>query len=97
MGAAASRHADRIIVTSDNPRGEDARAIIDEIIAGIGVPFERIEERREAIRSAVDGANANDIVLLAGKGHETYQEIAGRKLPFSDVSEAEAALSGWTP
>lgn len=95
MGATASRHADHIIVTSDNPRGEDPLAIIDEIAAGIMVAYETIADRREAIGAAVGAARAGDVVLLAGKGHETHQEIGGRKLPFSDAREAQAALSRW--
>ena len=95
MGATASRHADRIIVTSDNPRGEDPLAIIADIAAGITIAYEAIADRREAIAAAVGAARAGDVVLLAGKGHETHQEIGGRKLPFSDASEAQAALSRW--
>jgi UDP-N-acetylmuramoyl-L-alanyl-D-glutamate--2,6-diaminopimelate ligase len=95
MGATASRHADRIIVTSDNPRGENPVAIIDEIAAGITVAYEAIADRRQAIGAAVSAARAGDVVLLAGKGHETHQEIGGRRLPFSDAREAHAALSRW--
>lgn len=95
MGAVASRHADAIVVTSDNPRGEDPAKIIAEIASAIPVPHEAIEDRREAIARAVAAANANDVILVAGKGHETWQEIAGRKIPFSDVLEAERALKGW--
>ena len=97
MGAVASRHADRLIVTSDNPRGEDPNAIISEIAAGITVAYEAIADRREAIAAAVAPARAGDVVLLAGKGHETCQEIEGRKLPFSDLLEAQTALGRWEP
>jgi UDP-N-acetylmuramyl tripeptide synthase len=97
MGAVASRHADAIVVTSDNPRGEDPAAIIAEVVAGIPGPHEAIEDRRAAIAHAIATAGANDVVLLAGKGHETYQEVAGRRLPFSDAGEAELALGRWTP
>lgn len=96
MGAVASRHADRVMVTSDNPRGEDPAAIIAEIVAAIPGKYEVIEDRRAAIGHAIATAAAEDVVLLAGKGHETYQEIAGRRLPFSDVHEAERALERWT-
>jgi UDP-N-acetylmuramoyl-L-alanyl-D-glutamate--2,6-diaminopimelate ligase len=96
MGAVASRHADSILVTSDNPRGEDPSAIIAEITAAIPVPYEAIEDRRAAIGLAIASAGVEDVVLIAGKGHETYQESAGRKLPFSDVIEAEQALAGWS-
>jgi UDP-N-acetylmuramoyl-L-alanyl-D-glutamate--2,6-diaminopimelate ligase len=95
MGAVASRHADAILVTSDNPRGEDPAAIIAEITAAIPAPHEAIEDRRAAIERAIAWAGAVDIVLIAGKGHETYQEIAGRRLPFSDALEAKQALSRW--
>jgi UDP-N-acetylmuramoyl-L-alanyl-D-glutamate--2,6-diaminopimelate ligase len=96
MGAVASRHADAILVTSDNPRGEDPAAIIAEITAAVPVPHEAIEDRRLAIDRAIASADANDVVLIAGKGHETYQEIAGRRLPFSDALEAKQALSRWS-
>ena len=96
MGTVASRHADSIIVTSDNPRGEDPAAIIAEIAAALPETHEAIEDRRAAIARAVASANAADVVLVAGKGHETYQEIAGKKLPFSDVFEAQHALAGWS-
>jgi len=95
MGAVAARHADAIIVTSDNPRDEDPAAIIAEIAAAIPVPYETVEDRRAAIARAIEMAGAHDVVLVAGKGHETYQEIAGRRLPFSDAFEVERALEGW--
>jgi UDP-N-acetylmuramoyl-L-alanyl-D-glutamate--2,6-diaminopimelate ligase len=95
MGAVASRHADAITVTSDNPRGEDPAAIIAEVTAAIPVGHEAIEDRRTAIARAIASAIADDVVLVAGKGHETYQEIAGRRLPFSDALEAEEALARW--
>ncbi|HEX4798046.1 MAG TPA: UDP-N-acetylmuramoyl-L-alanyl-D-glutamate--2,6-diaminopimelate ligase [Burkholderiales bacterium] len=96
MGAVASRHADAILVTSDNPRGEDPAAIIAEITAAIPVPHEAIEDRRAAIGRAVASAGAADVVLIAGKGHETNQEIAGLRLPFSDALEAKQVLSRWS-
>jgi UDP-N-acetylmuramoyl-L-alanyl-D-glutamate--2,6-diaminopimelate ligase len=96
MGAVASRHADAIVVTSDNPRSEDPAAIIAEIEAGVTVRHESIADRRDAIARAIAKAGASDVVLLAGKGHEPYQEIAGRRLPFSDTLEAERALAGWS-
>jgi UDP-N-acetylmuramoyl-L-alanyl-D-glutamate--2,6-diaminopimelate ligase len=96
MGAVASRHADSIVVTSDNPRGEDPTAIIAEVIAAISTPHEAIEDRRTAIALAIASAGADDVVLLAGKGHEIYQEVAGRRMPFSDAIEAEQALAGWS-
>ncbi len=96
MGAGAARLADHVIVTSDNPRGEDPHAIIEQVLAGIpGRAAEAIEERQVAIFAAVHQARAGDVVLLAGKGHETYQEIAGARHPFSDRDVAGAALAQW--
>jgi len=95
MGDAAARLADHVIVTSDNPRGETPGAIIDQILAGISGDAESIEDRQVAIFSAVHQARPGDVVLLAGKGHETYQEIAGVRHPFSDGEVARAALAEW--
>ena len=94
MAAIAEAHADRVIVTDDNPRGEDGDAIVADILAGFGNPARHavLRERRVAIRSAVLDARAGDVVLVAGKGHEPYQEIAGVKHAFDDVAEARAAL-----
>ena len=92
MGEVAKRLADRVILTSDNPRSEVPAAIVAEI--AIGVPdAEIIEDRGAAIRRAILGAAVADVILLAGKGHEPYQEIAGVKRPFSDIDEAAAALA----
>ena len=93
MGAVASRLADVSIVTSDNPRGEAPLAIIEEIVAGMQPNRRVIEDRAAAINRAIGEARENDIVLIAGKGHETYQEIDGVKLPFNDVEVARAALN----
>ncbi|MGH8707911.1 MAG: glutamate ligase domain-containing protein, partial [Burkholderiales bacterium] len=90
--AIVSRLADRIVLTSDNPRGEDPLAILRDIQAGIGVAHELEPDRARAIEAAVGGAAAADVVLVAGKGHETTQEIAGRRLPFSDLEHVRAAL-----
>ena len=95
MGAAAARGADRIVVTSDNPRGEDPTRIVEQIVAGAvgaGIRPERTEDRAHAISAAVAQADARDVILIAGKGHEQYQEVAGRRLPFSDMESARAAL-----
>jgi UDP-N-acetylmuramyl tripeptide synthase len=93
MGEVAARLADRVIVTSDNPRGEDPRAIIDQVLAGTArARAEAIADRQVAIFEAVHQAGPGDIVLLAGKGHETYQEIAGVRHPFRDAEVALAAL-----
>jgi UDP-N-acetylmuramoyl-L-alanyl-D-glutamate--2,6-diaminopimelate ligase len=92
MGEAATRLADRVFVTSDNPRGEDPRAIIDQIIARAH-PNYRVEvDRASAIYLALREARTEDVVLIAGKGHETYQEIAGRLVPFSDAEVAASVL-----
>jgi UDP-N-acetylmuramoyl-L-alanyl-D-glutamate--2,6-diaminopimelate ligase len=96
MGEAAARLADHVIITSDNPRSESPRAIIDEIKSGIlDGEHEAIEERQVAIFSAIHQARRGDVVLIAGKGHETYQEIAGERHPFSDREVARAALAEW--
>jgi len=93
MGAIAERLADHAIVTSDNPRTEDPETILDEIEAGMHlVNHERIEDRREAIARALSMADDKDVVLLAGKGHETYQIRGTEKLPFDEkVIVAELA------
>ncbi|MFM7188423.1 MAG: UDP-N-acetylmuramoyl-L-alanyl-D-glutamate--2,6-diaminopimelate ligase [Armatimonadota bacterium] len=95
MGAVAGRYSDVVIVTSDNPRSEDSVAIIDEIVSGIPdtVPLKRIPDRREAISAALQIANANDVVIIAGKGHETYQIIGDSILPFDDRCVAAEELS----
>jgi UDP-N-acetylmuramoyl-L-alanyl-D-glutamate--2,6-diaminopimelate ligase len=93
MGEVATRLADRAIVTSDNPRSEAPRAIIDAVIAGAHPGYHVEEDRATAIARAVHEAAADDIVLIAGKGHETYQEIAGERLPFSDAEVARGALA----
>ena len=93
MGRAAAGHADRVIVTSDNPRSEDPEAIVDEVMAGAGPDAERIVDRRAAIARAVETAAPGDVVVIAGKGHEQGQEFAGgRKEPFDDRDEARKAL-----
>jgi UDP-N-acetylmuramoyl-L-alanyl-D-glutamate--2,6-diaminopimelate ligase len=93
MGEIAARLADRVIVTSDNPRSEDPEAIIAEILAGIARPVEHDADRRAAIRTAIGGAGDGDVVVIAGKGHEQGQEFAdGRKIPFDDVAVAREAL-----
>jgi len=93
MGLAAARRADRIVLTSDNPRGEDPLAIIEAIRRGIqGADCEIEPDRAKAIEGAIAAAADADVVLLAGKGHEEYQVIAGRNLPFSDAATARAAL-----
>jgi UDP-N-acetylmuramoyl-L-alanyl-D-glutamate--2,6-diaminopimelate ligase len=99
MGAVAARHADFMVLTSDNPRSEDPQSIIDDMLQGVSAehnPAMQVElDRARAIRLALGAAGSGDVVLLAGKGHEDYQEIAGRRLPFSDAREAQAALGDW--
>ena len=92
MGAIAERLAERTILTSDNPRGEPPGAILDQIARGLRDPGAavRIEAREEAIRWTLGRAREGDLVLIAGKGHETYQEIEGRRLPFSDREVVQA-------
>jgi len=92
MGAVASRLADAAIVTSDNPRGEAPRAIIEDILLGMQPNYRVVEDRATAIYQAINEARQGDVVLIAGKGHETYQEINGVRLPFNDVEVAKAAL-----
>ena len=92
MGIAASRLADRIILTSDNPRSEDPLAIIRDIAAGVSVPYAAEADRARAVESAIGEAADADVVLIAGKGHESWQEVAGRREPFSDAQVARAAL-----
>jgi len=94
MGAIAAKLAGHVVLTSDNPRDEAPGFILAQILAGITGHDEVdvIEDRREAIAMATSRAGAADVFLLAGKGHEQYQEIAGMKRAFSDVSEARDAL-----
>ncbi|MDO9225137.1 MAG: UDP-N-acetylmuramoyl-L-alanyl-D-glutamate--2,6-diaminopimelate ligase [Pseudomonadota bacterium] len=93
MGAAVAARADVAIVTSDNPRHEDPAHIIADILAGMPPGQDAIVDRRAAIHKAIQSAGPDDIVVLAGKGHEPYQEINGIRSPFSDRDEALKALS----
>ena len=99
MGGVAAELADLVVVTDDNPRGEDPAAIRREILAGAAKPARaaqvvEIGDRREAIRHAVAWAGPGDVVLIAGKGHETGQRGAGETRPFDDRVELAAALRG---
>jgi UDP-N-acetylmuramoyl-L-alanyl-D-glutamate--2,6-diaminopimelate ligase len=100
MGRVAARLAERVIVTSDNPRGEDPGAIVSDIVHGIRDTGNRryaVElDRAAAIATAIGEAKAGDVVLLAGKGHETYQEQAGVRHPFLDTGHAARALASWS-
>jgi UDP-N-acetylmuramoyl-L-alanyl-D-glutamate--2,6-diaminopimelate ligase len=102
MGAVAARNADQVVLTSDNPRSEDPLEIITEILEGVlrearsGQTPLVIADRREAIAATIAGAGAGDVVLIAGKGHEDYQESAGQRVPFLDAAVVAEALSAWT-
>ncbi|MGH9858627.1 MAG: Mur ligase family protein, partial [Candidatus Acidiferrales bacterium] len=95
MGEFVSRGSQRVYLTTDNPRSEDPRNIINDILVGVqkaGTEYVVIEDRGEAIRRAIEDAQPGDIVLLVGKGHERYQILGGRTLPWSDAEEARKAL-----
>jgi UDP-N-acetylmuramoyl-L-alanyl-D-glutamate--2,6-diaminopimelate ligase len=94
MARAAAEGSDYTVLTSDNPRDEDPEAILREVAAGFpaGTRYEAIPDRAAAIRRAVALAGPQDVVLIAGKGHETTQEIAGRKIPFDDAEMAVRAI-----
>jgi UDP-N-acetylmuramoyl-L-alanyl-D-glutamate--2,6-diaminopimelate ligase len=94
MGAIAARLADAVVVTSDNPRSEDPQAIIAAIVAGMQTLPVVEPDRAAAINATVAQADVRDVILLAGKGHEPYQEIAGVRIPFSDLDCAKSALAG---
>jgi UDP-N-acetylmuramoyl-L-alanyl-D-glutamate--2,6-diaminopimelate ligase len=94
MGAIAAEFADQIIVSDDNPRHEDADAIVADIMSGIDVDHVVVmRDRAAAIRYAVASAGADDVVLVAGKGHEDYQQVGDERLPFSDVAQVQQALA----
>ena len=99
MGAVAASHADRVLVTSDNPRSEAPDAIICQILLGLsGVPGVMVEpDRARAIAQVLAQADAADVVLVAGKGHENYQEIAGQRHPFLDMAHVRQALAQRSP
>ncbi len=92
MGAVASRYADRVIITSDNPRSEDPERIIADIAEGVTGQSERVTKRQSAVRMAVAEARRGDVVLIAGKGHERYQEIRGVRHRYSDSAVVRAEL-----
>ena len=94
MAAAAEMYAQQIVLTSDNPRSEDPTAILQDMYAGLKKPqsARTVVDRAQAIAEAVQHARPNDLVLIAGKGHETYQEILGVKYPFSDQSHVQQAI-----
>jgi UDP-N-acetylmuramyl-tripeptide synthetase len=102
MGMVAARLSDVVVITSDNPRSEDPHRILDEIKRGIPAPSQAagrtpdvrtIVERRQAIEDAIEMSEPGDVVLIAGKGHEKYQQIGDRVLPFDDGEIAREALA----
>ncbi|MEO8117902.1 MAG: UDP-N-acetylmuramoyl-L-alanyl-D-glutamate--2,6-diaminopimelate ligase [Rhodoferax sp.] len=97
MGAMAACHADRVVVTSDNPRSEKPEVIISQILLGLtGHAALTVQpDRALAIAQALAQARANDVLLIAGKGHEDYQDVAGQRLPFSDIDHVRRALASW--
>jgi UDP-N-acetylmuramoyl-L-alanyl-D-glutamate--2,6-diaminopimelate ligase len=96
MGKIATELSDETIITSDNPRNENPCSIINEIASGAGINYLVEENREVAIRRALYGADKRDIVLIAGKGHEVYQEIGAKKFPFSDVKVVRLILQELT-
>jgi UDP-N-acetylmuramoyl-L-alanyl-D-glutamate--2,6-diaminopimelate ligase len=94
MAAAAERGADRVVLTSDNPRSESPVSILDAMAAGLVSKGQAVLEidRAQAIDLALQAASPSDVVVIAGKGHEDYQEVAGVRHPFSDARVALAAL-----
>jgi UDP-N-acetylmuramoyl-L-alanyl-D-glutamate--2,6-diaminopimelate ligase len=93
MGAVARRHADEVIVTSDNPRGEEPLAIIQDILQGTGTDVVIDPDRRSAIVRAISRASPGDVIVIAGKGHEQGQEAHGRVEPFDDRTVAREAIA----
>jgi len=96
MGKIATKFSDEAIITSDNPRSEDPYTIINAIVSGAGVNYLVEENRKAAIRRALHGARKGDVVLIAGKGHEVYQEIGTKSFPFSDVKAVKLILQELT-
>jgi len=92
MGAVASRLADRVVLTSDNPRSEDPLAILSQIARGVTSTYDAEPDRARAIERALKNADPRDVIVIAGKGHESYQEIAGKRHPFSDEAVVRSLL-----
>ena len=98
MASIAAELADRVVVTSDNPRTEDPQRILDDVVAGLasGIDYQVEADRAIAIAQAIAQAGPGDLVLIAGKGHEDYQIVGTEKLHFDDREEAEKALRSWS-
>jgi UDP-N-acetylmuramoyl-L-alanyl-D-glutamate--2,6-diaminopimelate ligase len=98
MAEIAARGADHVVFTSDNPRSEDPISILDQMVAGVPADLlgrvSIVPDREAAIRQVCTGASLGTMILIAGKGHEKYQEIAGERYPFDDVACAHTALNG---
>ena len=94
MAEAAEKYADRVVVTDDNPRNEDATDIVADIVEGFSNDscMQVVHDRQTAIEQTIERANEHDMILIAGKGHEDYQDVAGRKLPYSDIAVVEGYL-----
>lgn len=97
MAEIAERLADNIVITDDNPREESSASIIEDILQGFNIPqaVSVIADRKQAIWQTVERAAANDVILVAGKGHEDYQEVMGKRTHFSDFEEVSKALQAW--
>ena len=93
MATIVNQYADFVIVTSDNPRNEEPKRIIDDICKNITIPHIAIEDRGEAIKEVLKKANIDDLIIIAGKGHETYQEIKGVRKFFSDKVIAQKYIT----
>jgi UDP-N-acetylmuramoyl-L-alanyl-D-glutamate--2,6-diaminopimelate ligase len=94
MASIVETLADRIVMTTDNPRNESPKSIFDDMMSGLGSPDDAIviKDRAAAIRQAILESDSGDIVLIAGKGHEKWQETKGQRIPFSDEAAVLAAL-----
>jgi UDP-N-acetylmuramoyl-L-alanyl-D-glutamate--2,6-diaminopimelate ligase len=97
MARSAENYADVVCLTSDNPRHEDPQNIVNQMLMGMQYPDKASVQldRSHAIADCIAHANLQDVVLVAGKGHETYQEVKGHKLPFSDADHVLLALQRW--
>jgi UDP-N-acetylmuramoyl-L-alanyl-D-glutamate--2,6-diaminopimelate ligase len=95
MAEIAEKHANKLIITDDNPRTESSDAIITQILSGLSSNAEAVVEsdRARAIDYAITHADEQDVVLIAGKGHEEYQDVGGNRMVFSDVKQARVSLN----